>query len=107
MRRNLIIRTALALTVPFNLLAAFLFALPGSLLGRFAGLPADVPPLYCALVALFLMLFAGAYAWLLFQATISRPLLAFTAIGKSLAFFTFIFLWLLRLGPANAALASV
>jgi hypothetical protein len=84
-----------------------LFALPASALGRMAGMPAATPPLYCALVALFLTLFAGAYAWLALQASISRPLLTFLAIGKSLAFFTFILLWLLSLGPANAALGSI
>ncbi|SRR5258706_12977749 len=107
MRRDHVVRTALGLSVPFNLAAAYLFAMPGSALGRMQGMPADAPPLYCALVALFLCLFAGAYAWLCVQSEISRPLVAFSAIGKSLAFFTFVLLWLGKLGPASAARGSI
>jgi len=44
------------------------------------------PPIYCALLALFVVLFAGAYAWLALQPNINRPLVAFAAIGKAGAF---------------------
>jgi hypothetical protein len=107
MQRDRIVRTALGASVPFNLGAAYLFARPDSAFAKGLGIPGPAPPLYCALVALFLVLFAGAYAWLCRSREIARPLVAFAAIGKSLAFFTFVFLWLLSLGPGGAAVASL
>jgi hypothetical protein len=53
------------------------------------------------------VLFAGAYAWLCVAREIARPLVAFAATGKSLAFLTFVLLWLLELGPAMVAAASI
>jgi hypothetical protein len=107
MQGDRVVRAALGISVPFNLGAAYLFAFPGSVLAQAAAMPASTPPLYCALVALFLTLFAGAYAWLCVSRVIARPLVAFAAIGKSLAFFTFVLLWLLKLGPGFGALASI
>ena len=62
-----LVRRALQISVPFNLGAAVLFAFPGSILGRIAGLPTSVPGLYCAMLALFVALFGCAYAWLAVQ----------------------------------------
>jgi hypothetical protein len=107
MGRNAIVRGALAVSTPFNLAAAFVFAFPGSALGQLQGLPSDAPALYRALVALFLVLFAGAYAWLSVQKQISRPLLALGAIGKAVAFLTFMSLALANLCPARLALGSI
>jgi hypothetical protein len=107
MHRDRVVRTALGVSVPFNFGAAYLFALPDSALAKVLGIPSHAPPLYCALVALFLVLFAGAYAWLCLAREIARPLVAFAAIGKSFASFTFVFLWFLDLGPARGAAASI
>jgi hypothetical protein len=106
MHRDRIVRAALGVSVLFNLGAALLFAFPDSVLAQTAGMAAGAPPLYRALVALFLVLFAGAYAWLCVAREIARPFVAFAAIGKSLAFLTFVLLWLLGLGPARGAAAS-
>lgn len=107
MGRNAIVRGALAISTPFNLAAAFVFAFPDSALGRLQSLPSDAPALYRALVALFLVLFAGAYAWLAVQKEISRPLLALGAIGKAVAFLTFATLALASLCSARLALGSI
>jgi hypothetical protein len=79
-------RRTLWLSVVYNLGGAFLFAFPSSALARLTGLPDPVAPVYCALRAFFVALFAGAYAWLAVQQDIDRPLVAFSAIGKGGAF---------------------
>ena len=107
MGRNAIVRGALAASIPFNLAAALVFAFPDSALGRLQGLPPDAPALYRALVALYLVLFAGAYAWLFVQKQISRPLLALGAIGKAVAFLTFISLAFANLCSARLAMGSI
>lgn len=56
-----VLRASLWVACPFNLLAAYLVALPGSLLGQFYGLPPEVPPLYAGLAAMFIALFGFAY----------------------------------------------
>jgi hypothetical protein len=48
MDRDKIVRGALWTSVPFNLVAAALFAFPGSAVGQLVGLPADVPRIYSA-----------------------------------------------------------
>lgn len=88
------IRPVLWCAAGFNLGGAFLFACPGTALGQLAGLPAEVPLTYRVMVTLFVLLFGGSYAWLAMQAAINRPLLAFGAIGKSLAFVAFLLLWI-------------
>lgn len=96
MNRDQVMRRALWVSVVYNFAAAVLFMFPSSSLGRFAGLPNPVPPIYSTLVALFVALFAGAYAWLALQPEIDRPLVALSAIGKAGAFSTFLAMWLLR-----------
>ena len=107
MGKNAIVRGALVISIPFNLAAAFVFAFPDSALGRLQGLPSDAPALYRALLALFLVLFAGAYAWLSVQKQISRPLLALGAIGKAFAFLTFMSLALANLCSTRLAMGSI
>jgi hypothetical protein len=86
--------------------AALLFAFPDSL-GRFAGFPTPVPHTYTTLLALFVMLFGVAYGWLASQPIIDRPLVAFSALGKT-AVFTVIFLfWILGDLPGRSALAAI
>ncbi len=103
--RDRLIRRALWATAVFNVAGAYLFALPSSALGRFAGLPIAVPSLYRALVAMFVLLFAGAYAWLARQPTIDRSMVAFAAIGKTSAFAVVFFLWLASAAEGRSVLA--
>lgn len=95
MSQDAFIRRILWLSALFNLGGAYLFAFPASALGQFAGLPAAVPLLYRAFVALFVLLFGGLYAWLAMQPVVHRPMVAFAAIGKSSAFVLMLLLWLL------------
>jgi hypothetical protein len=101
-----IVRRALQISVPFNLGAALLFAFPGSVLGKIAGFPAAVPGLYCAMLAVFVTLFGGTYAWLAVQRDIDRPLIAFSAIGKSGAFVTILGFWVAGQSPARAVVLA-
>jgi hypothetical protein len=55
-------RISLWLAFAFNLLAAAVFAIPGSTLGQWLGLPASASPVYTALVSFFVALFGCAYA---------------------------------------------
>ena len=100
MDRDRVIRRALRISVAFNIGGALLFAFPESPLGQLAGLPAPAPVLYRALAAFFVLLFAGAYAWLARQPTIDRPLVALSAIGKAGFFAMTCVLW--TLGEASA-----
>ena len=89
-----LIRRALQFSVVFNLGGAWMFGFPALPAGQIAGLPASVPGIYRAMLALFVALFAGAYAWLSVQPNIDRPLVAFSAIGKAGAFATIFALWI-------------
>ncbi len=89
-----------------NLVAGVVFAFPSSPLGQLVGLPLVVAPLYRATVALFVLTFGGAYAWLARQPQIDRPMVALAAIGK-LGFFTVTFLlWLFAAVPAQVTLLA-
>ena len=100
------IRRALWTSVAFNLGGALLFAFPSSI-GRLAGLPTPVPPVYCMLLVWFVLLFGGSYAWLASQRTIDRPMVALAAIGKAGAFAVVFLCWLVGAVPAFAVLAIV
>ena len=102
--RERVLRAALATTFVFNLVAAFAFAFPSSLLGRVAGLPENVPRPYAMMSAFFVLLFAGAYFWLLRRPTIDRNFLAFSAIGKTGVFIIVVLLWLAGDLPSRAVL---
>ena len=99
-------RRTLWLSVVYNLGGAFLFAFPSSAFRRLMGLPDPVAPVYCALLAFFVALFAGAYAWLAVQQDIDRPLVAFSAIGKGGAFSLILAFWFLGQSPARGVLAA-
>lgn len=92
MTEDRIVRRALWMTTAANIGAAPLFAFPASL-GWIAGLPAEVPTVYAMMLALFVLLFGGAYGWLALQPTIDRPLLALGAIGKTGAFTVVFLCW--------------
>jgi hypothetical protein len=107
MSREHVLRPALWTAAFFNLAGAVPFAFPASSMGQLAGLPTDAPVVYRAMTALFVLLFAGAYAWLAMQPTINRPFVAFGAIGKAAAFVLVVALWLRSVVPAGAVLAMV
>jgi asparagine N-glycosylation enzyme membrane subunit Stt3 len=105
--RESTLRISLWLACPFNLFAAAVFAMPASALGRYMGLPAEVPALYVALVALFVGLFGLVYGWLAAQPLIDRPLLWLGSIGKLAAFAIAATLWLGQALPFRTAAASI
>ena len=98
-------RRALWASVAFNLGGVLLFAFPESI-GQLAGLPAPVPRIYTTLLALFVALFGGAYAWLARQPEIDRPLVALAAIGKSGFFAVMAVCWLLGEAPGRGVVAA-
>ncbi len=106
MDRDRVVRRALWFSAAFNLGGAVLFAFPSSAPGRLIGLPAPVPPIYRALLAMFVLLFAGAYAWLASQRIIHRPLVALSALGKAGAFSVIFAIWLLDQAPARSVVAG-
>jgi len=104
--KDKVLRGALWVSVVYNVGAALLFAFPSSPLGQFAGLPTPVPPIYGALLAFFVVLFGGAYAWLARQTNIDRPLVALAAIGKAGVFAVLVTFWLLGEAPGRGVLAA-
>jgi quercetin dioxygenase-like cupin family protein len=87
------LRRALWASVFYNAGGTLLFLFPDSL-GRLAALPLPVPRVYTTLLATFVALFGGAYAWLARQPRIDAPMVALTAIGKAGAFFCLFAFWL-------------
>ncbi len=106
MRRDIFMRGALWASVPLNLGAALLFAFPSSSVGQWAGLPPSAPPVYTAILAWFVVLFGGSYAWLACQSRIDRPLVALAAIGKTGVFVTIVVLWWTGDAPARGVVAA-
>lgn len=92
--RDRVMRAALWGSVPYNLGAAAVSAFPNSALAQFAGFPSPVHPVYGALVAVFALLFGGAYAWLAMQPVINRPLVFLSATGKLAVFSVVVVFWL-------------
>jgi hypothetical protein len=107
MNRDLVMRRALWISVGFNLFGAALFAFPESPPGRLIGLPGPVPPIYGAVIAFFVLLFGGAYAWLAMRPVIDRPLVGFAAIGKAGFFVLVTIFWLAGHAPALGVGAAV
>ena len=102
-----LIRPVFWLSAVFNFGAAFLFAFPASPLGKWMGLPSPVPVVYSGLVALFVALFGGMYAWLAMQAVLPRPMVALAAIGKTSAFLLALVLWFAGEIPGRVVQLSV
>jgi hypothetical protein len=84
-------RTLIAGAV-FNAFAALVVLFPDTL-GAFADLPPAAPRFHRALLALFIALFGGVYAWLAVRPTIDRPLITIAALGKLGVFAIAIALW--------------
>lgn len=88
-----IMRQVLWAAALYTLGGALMFAFPQTPVGRFAGMPTDAPEIYRYFAALFILLFAGMYAWLAMQPSIVRPMVWLGAIGKVLAFLCVFSLW--------------
>ncbi|MGH7820566.1 MAG: hypothetical protein ACREQ9_12395 [Candidatus Binatia bacterium] len=102
--RDDLMRYALQATAFFNVGGALVFAFPDSL-GRLVGFPGGVPRVYSATIVIFVLLFAGAYAWLARQPRIDRPLVAMAAIGKASLVAAMVGFWLLGDVPARTVVA--
>ena len=100
------LRIALWAAAFFNLGAGILFAFASSL-GHLVGMPLPVPRVYGVFIAMFIILFAGAYAWMACSAHIDRPMLALAALGKAAAVaLAIVFYSLGELGPRALVAAS-
>lgn len=106
-RRDDVMRRVLWVTVFFNIGGGLAIAFPSSLPGQLAGLPAPVPVVYSFTLALFVLLFAGTYAWLAVQPRIDRPLVAFLAIGKASFFALMLILWLAGEASGRIVFAAI
>ena len=84
--RDQVMRRALQVTAPFNLVAAFALAFPATWAGQVFGLPSDAPAVYRALAGGVIAIFGFAYAWLSVQRSIDRPLVVVAMCGKIFAF---------------------
>jgi hypothetical protein len=105
--RDHILRGALWASFAYNLGGAFLFAFPSTALGRFAGMPAAVPLAYRSLLAFFVLLFGGTYAWLARQPNIVRPLVGLAAVGKAGAFMVLCVCWILGEAPGRGVVIAI
>jgi hypothetical protein len=102
-RRDLIMRSALMLSVPLNFLGAIAFGFPNSV-GGIAGLPETESRFYTSLVAVMVAIFGFAYAWLALQPKIDRPLVVVAAAGKLGVFMVATGCWLTnQISAAGAA----
>ena len=100
------LRTALWLAASFNLGAGFLFAFASSL-GQWVDLPAPVPRAYGVFIAMFVWLFAGAYAWMASHSSVNAPMLTLAALGKGAAVvLAIVFYALGDVGPRALVAAS-
>jgi hypothetical protein len=84
----------------FNLGGMMVFAFPESV-GQLAGMPVPVPRVHSALLAAFVLIFAGMYAWAASDREVRRPLVWLGAIGKASAFTVVLVCWLL--GEASSS----
>lgn len=91
-RPDRIMRVVLWIGAAFNAFAAAALALPDSL-GAILALPSVDSPFHTWLLAFFVALFGGAYAWMARQAEIPRPLVAMATIGKSGVFLIALACW--------------
>ncbi|MES2490541.1 MAG: hypothetical protein V4607_12185 [Pseudomonadota bacterium] len=98
-------RRVLWASAVFNLGGAIAFGFPATV-GQLMGLPAEVPALYRALMALFVLMFGGSYAWLALQPQIVRPMVGFAAIGKASVFVVITAFWLLGSLPLLSVVAA-
>ena len=89
-----LVKQTLGLSVPFNMLAAYLLAFPASAPAQLVELPTPVPALYTALTAFLVVLFGAMYAWMAIQEEVPRQFLFLGIIGKTGVFVIAAALWL-------------
>ena len=89
-----LVKQTLGLSVPFNMLAAYLLAFPASVPAQLVELPTPVPVLYTALTAFLVVLFGAMYAWMAMQEEVPRQFLVLGIIGKTGVFVIAAALWL-------------
>lgn len=82
MNPDAVMRSALMFAAIFNFSAAAMVVFPASL-GRLADLPLSAPRFYSWLLAFFITLFGGVYAWLSRRPVIDRPLVVMAIVGKT------------------------
>jgi len=75
-------RKVLWLGVAFNTFVALMLMYP-STLGALAALPPVDSVFYRWMLTFFVVLFAATYAWLALEPSISRPVVALAAFGKT------------------------
>jgi hypothetical protein len=75
-------RRVLWVGVVFNALVALMLMFP-STLGVLAALPPVGSVFYLWMLTFFVVLFSATYAWLALEPTISRPVVALAAFGKT------------------------
>lgn len=100
------IRLSLALSAPFNAVAAGLLAFPQSAPARALGLAAEVPLLHAYLLGFVVLAFGIVYAWQAAQVEPHRPLLWVCALGKAGVFCIVTGLWLANAAPGLIALMA-
>lgn len=82
MNRDRVFRTVLVVGALFNFVMATAILFPDPF-GSFAELPRSESRFYSWLLALFIALFGGVYAFLSASAVIHRPLVVLAVIGKT------------------------
>lgn len=87
------LRMALRVSVPFNFLAAYAIAVPGSIVGRLMGLSPESDMLNASILAFLIAAFGAVYAWLSVQKVIDRPLICFSAVAKTGVFIIAFLVW--------------
>jgi|GEM_PF-1048322 len=89
-----LIRTTLAASFLFNLVAAYMLAFPTSYLAGLAGFTISNSPMHTALATLMVVALGGSYGWMALQEKINLPILTFGALVKGSAFITFFVQWM-------------
>jgi hypothetical protein len=106
MINDVVMRRVLWVAAIFNLGAAAMFAFPSLPPGQLIGLPMSVPGIYRALLAFLVAMFGVVYAWLAMQPIIDRPLVAFSAFGKTGVFIIVLIFWLAGNAPGMGVLTG-
>lgn len=100
------VRTTLALSVPFNFIAAYGLWQPTTVVGQILQAPAEVPAVYAALLAYLIALFGVFYGYMAQENEITRPLLFAGVTGKTGVFVILALLWLQGEAPFLMFLVS-
>lgn len=105
MKGDRLLRRALAVSAVFNFVGALAFAFPASI-GQLAGFPMTTSSFYTTFLAFLVTLFGCTYAWLARQPRIDRPLVAFSALGKTGFFVLMLLYWVAGRAPALGVISA-